>query len=178
MRTSNVPIRGSCKSLGLAAVLVVGGCSEEAPPAGAASFDGTAIRACDLLTTDEVEAAAGVAADAGEDVSQVGGRLPICHWRQAGSEYELAASVLVSISSFSTFDAFITNVRESGDDVLSEDHFERVDGIGDFAVWMPELGMLQVHDGGVMVQIDTAAPEANQLDAARTLARAALARLP
>jgi hypothetical protein len=166
---------------GLAAISAVSACSGDRPSAASSGsgIDLTAVRACELLTPNEIEAATGFSVDSGEDATQLGGRLPMCNWARTGSEYDYVASVLVTGGSYSSYEQFVQFQRDSElGDVFEETDVERVDGLGLFGVWLPEVNMLQVYDDDVMVQIHAAAAAAGgELEAAKTLARAALAQL-
>lgn len=161
------------------AALAIAGCSDSAPPSTSTSStpDLSAISACDLLTPDEIETATGLAASAGEDISQLGGRLPMCSWRPAGGGFRPVANVMVTTSSYTDFDQY---VEMSTDNAFGVDvgEFERVDGVGRFGVWLAELEMLQVFDDDLMVQVAVdVAEDRDPVEAAKALAEAVLGHL-
>jgi len=154
-------------------------CSDSAPSstASSSSRDLTTVRACDLLTPMEIEAASGIAARSGEDATQLDGRLPMCNWRPAAGGFRPVAALLVTESSYADYDEF---VRMANDNAFGIDigEFERVDGVGRFGVWLAELEMLQVFADGVMVQVAVdVASDRNPVEAAKALAEAVLGRL-
>jgi hypothetical protein len=158
------------------------GCGEEpastAPARG--GLDLTAVRVCELLAASEIETATGNAAAAGLDISQQAAGVPMCRWPPAGGpEYDTLVNLVVTGNYYDSYEEFLASAREGLlGNAFSEDAVRRVDGVGDFGVWLPETGMLQVYDGDVMVQVDAeTAPGRDELEAARALALAALAKL-
>ncbi|HEX9876250.1 MAG TPA: hypothetical protein VGC50_06310 [Gammaproteobacteria bacterium] len=169
--------------LALFSLLVLGGCDRDPASSSAAGSgtgpDLTAIRACELLTAADIEAATGIAAAAGQDVSQVDGQLPICNWpRAGGAQFDTFVNLLVTRSSIDDYEEFLRNTRDTlFGEVFTEDSLQEID-VGDFGVWIDETNMLQVYEGGVMVQVTAeAAAGRDELEAARALAVAALDKL-
>ena len=161
------------------AALAIAACSDGPSPSTSTSStpDLSAISACDLLTPDEIETATGLAASAGEDISQLGGRLPMCSWRPAGGGFRPVANVMVTTSSYTDFDQY---VEMSTDNAFGVDigEFERVDGVGRFGVWLTELKMLQVFTDDHMVQIGIeVADDRDAAEAAKSLAGTVIERL-
>jgi len=163
----------------LANTLAVAGCSDGSPSGSSSSagLDLTTVRACDLLTPSEIESATGLAARAGDDATQLDGRLPMCNWASEGGGFRPAASLLVTVSSYSDYDQFVRMANDNAFGVeLGE--LERVDGVGRFGVWLADLGMLQVFTDDVMVQVGVeVAPDRDPVEAAKTLAEGVLRRL-
>lgn len=162
------------------AALATMACSGDPPAATRpAGVDLASVRACELLGASEIEAATGIAVAPGEDVSQVGGRLPMCNWHRTGSDTDVVLSLLITQASYTNFDAFVASARESAfGDTLADADVEEVAGVGRFGVWMPEAMMLQAYGDAAMVQtqVKTAAGR-DALEAAKTLAASALAQL-
>jgi hypothetical protein len=149
--------------------------------AASSALDLTTVRACELLTAPEIEAATGIAAAGGQDKSQVDGQLPICNWpRAGGAEYDTLVNVLVARSGVDTYEEFMQNTRDTPlAEALGEDAFQEVGGVGDFGVWIGETKMLQVYDREMMVQVTAGATAGgDDLEAAKALAAAALRKLP
>jgi hypothetical protein len=170
------------RSVVLCGIVYLGGCGDAPAPGASTSarLDMTAIRACELLTAAQIEAATGVAPAPGEDRSQVGGQIPICNWAPAGSQSSATlVSLLVAHGGYDTYEEYLERARETPlGAVLEGDSVSEVDA-GDFGVWMHEARMLQVYDGPAMVQLTIgSAAGGDGLDAARTLAVAAHAELP
>lgn len=165
--------------VGLAA-LTLAACSDDAAPAsGSAGFDLAAVRACELLSSGEIEAATGIAVAEGQDVSRVGGQLPMCNWLRAGSDADVVLSLLITHSAYADFDAFVASSRESAfGDVLGDADVEEIAGVGRFGVWMPEAMMFQAFGDRALVQTQVmVAPGRDTLEAAKTLAGTALANV-
>ena len=105
----------------------------------------------------------------------------MCFWPRTGSELRYAANVLVTTSSYTDYEQFM---RLSGGDVASGEvpdlgRVRQVDGVGRFGVWMEDVGALQVYGDTVMLQVDVeVVDERDEMEAAKALAEAALARLP
>ena len=164
-------------------VLAVCGCSDGGPGGGGAassSLDLATVSACYLLAPAEIEAATGVAVAVGQDRSELDGRLPMCFWPRAGSELDYVVNVLVTMSSYSSYEQYM---RLSGGDAESGEHpdlgtVRHVDGVGRFGAWLEDLGMLQVYGDIAMVQVTVqVADERSRMEAAQTLAATALGRL-
>lgn len=157
---------------------------EEAAEAAREVRDLASVEACGLLTAAEVEAAVGEAPGAPEDVSQVGGQLPMCNWPAADGSGRVLVSLLVTRGGQSSYDEFIESSREQAGEMGMEfdpADWQHVPGIGDFGVWLDEEaagGMLQVYQGGLMVQVDPEpAAGRDELEAAKELAGKAMGRL-
>jgi hypothetical protein len=158
------------------------GCGEE-PASTAPARDGVdlaAVRACELLDASEIETATGNAAAAGLDMSRQAAGVPMCRWPPAGGpESDTLVNLLVTGNYYDSYEEFLESARDGPlGDAFSGDAVRQVEGVGDFGVWLPEAGMLQVYDGDVMVQVDAeTAPGRDELEAAGALALAALAKL-
>ena len=142
------------------------------------------VRACELLTPAEVEAATGLASAQPEDVSQVQGQLPMCHWPSADGSGRILAALLVTRGDYSNYEEFIEISRRQMEDMemeFSEEDWQHVPDVGRFGVWLDEEfagGMLQVYDEGLMVQVDAEPAEGkDELQASKELATKALDRL-
>lgn len=145
--------------------------------------DLSGMKACELLTASEIESATGFAPGPPEDVSQVQGQLPMCQWPAADGSGRYAASILVTRAAYHGYDEFIETTRTQMADMgmeFDEADWQHVPDVGDFGVWLSEEyagGMLQVYDGGLMVQVDPETAEGkDELAAAKELASEALAR--
>lgn len=164
-----------------ACALSLAGCGDEP----SSTVDDTraalaSVRPCELLTPDEIEAATGRAAGEPQDMSAQAAGVPMCNWPPVGGRsYDVLTGLLVSGNAYDDYEEFLESVRDSPlGAVVAPDEVEEVSGVGDFGVWMSELGMLQVYDGDWMVQINVAAaPGRDEIQAARELAAAALGKL-
>jgi hypothetical protein len=140
----------------------------------------TGVRACELLTAEDIESATGRAPAEGQDMSRVGGRLPIRGWAPAGGQsFDTLVNLLVTVNAYDTYAEFVESARSSpAGAAFSDDDIEEVSGVGDFGVWMGEARMLQIYAGDQMVQITVGASAAGEpLAVARALGEAALNRL-
>jgi hypothetical protein len=142
------------------------------------------VRACELLTTAEVEAATGMVSGQPEDVSQVQGQLPMCHWPSADGSGRILAAILVTRGDYSSYEQFIEISRGQMDDMemeFSEEDWQHVPDVGDFGVWLDEEfagGMLQVYHDGLMVQVDAdPAEDKDELEVSKELAMKIFDRL-
>lgn len=142
------------------------------------------VRACELLTTAEVEAATGMASGQPEDISQVQGQLPMCNWPSADGSGRILASILVTRGGHSSYEEFVEISRGQMDDMgmeFREEDWQHVPDVGDFGVWVGEEfagGMLQVYDDGLMVQVDADPAEGkDELEASKELAMKVFGRL-
>lgn len=142
------------------------------------------VRACELLTAAEVEAATGMASAQPEDVSQVQGQLPMCHWPAADGSGRILAAILVTRGGHSSYEEFIEISRSQMEDMdieFREEDWQHIPDVGDFGVWVGEEfagGMLQVYDDGLMVQVDASPAEGmDELEASKELAMKAFDRL-
>jgi hypothetical protein len=183
-RTRHTASAGAFAVLVSFCLLTLGGCGDDpasSSTAGSGTVDLTVIRACELLTASEIEAATGIAPASGQDMSQADGRLPICSWpRSGGAQFDTFVNLLVAPGGYDSYDEFLERSLDSplGELLSEEDAVQEVDGAGDFGVWMRELRMLQVYDGDLMVQVTAqAAAGRDELEAARALAVAALDRV-
>jgi hypothetical protein len=165
----------------VAAVCALIGCSEDSSPSAdtTGGVDLASIRACELLTPEEIEAATGIGADAGQDIG-FAGSVPMCNWPQTGSDFDMVVTLIVTPAAYRSYEEFRASARDNAfGDLLADTDVEAVDVAGaDFGVWMPEAGTLQVYGSGFMVQVtaETAAGR-DEFDASRVLAQAAGARL-
>lgn len=163
-----------------AALLFAAAACTDEPDGNAAhaGLDIADVEACELLAPDAIEAATGIAVDAGRKVSPPGG-LPMCNWPRAGSDVDIVLTLLVTPSRYDDYDEYLVALTEgpfgSAD---AADGVERVAGAGKFGAWLPEATMLQAYDEGVMVQVDlSVAGGVDALAAAQALAGQALAAL-
>lgn len=159
-----------------AAAVGAGGCADDPPPrSAAADIDFTSLRACELLTPNEIESATGIAVGAGQDVSRMSGRLPMCNWPRAGSDTDIVLSLMVTQPSYTSFDRFMEGI---GDTELGDTTVEEVRGIGHFGAWMPETRMLQAYGESAMVQTYVRATAGRDArDAATALAGTVLEKI-
>lgn len=144
--------------------------------------DLSGVKACELLTAGEIEAATGIAPGTPEDISQVQGQLPMCNWPSADGSGRVLASILVTRGGYSDYDEFVEATRSQMGDMgveFSEEDWRHVPDVGDFGVWLgEEAGMLQVYDEGLMVQVNAeTGGGTDKLTAAKELARKAFDRL-
>lgn len=161
----------------------VAACGGDAASSGSGSASSRtpleSLTACSLLTAEEIEAATGRAAAEGKDMSQVGGRLPICTWPPAdGESFDTLVNVLVSVNAYRNYAQFLESARASPvAGAFGEDAVEEVTGVGEFGVWIREAGMLQIYSGDRVVQITVPTDGGDPLAVARTLGTAALMRI-
>lgn len=146
--------------------------------------DLSGVKACELLTAAEVEAATGMAPAQPEDISQVQGQLPMCNWPSADGSGRILVSLLVTRGGHSSYDEFVESSRSQMGEMgieFNEEDWQHVPDVGDFGVWVGEDfagGMLQVYDGGMMVQVDTEPAEGkDELEASKELAMKVFDRL-
>lgn len=165
----------------LACLAACGGDSGSSTSGGAASSAALeTLTACSLLTAEEIRSATGRAPAEGKDMSQVGGRLPICNWPPAdGETYDSLVNLLVTVNAYDSYAEFLESARSSPvAGAFSDDAVEEVSDVGDFGVWMREASMLQIYAGDRMVQVTvTPAIGRDALAAARTLGTAAIGRV-
>jgi hypothetical protein len=166
------------KSLFVACALsgVVGGCSGEAPAdrenenrTEAAS----AVAGCDLLTTEEIGAALGLAAERSNEQE---GLMRGCDWSTSDGRPLVGVGVGAAPR---TYDDYMEAVREQMGAEIDKLGMSRVDGVGDYAVWH-EAGYLNAaHKGELLVVWVYQEPTngASKRAAATELGRAAVSRL-
>jgi hypothetical protein len=172
-----VRLRISAGSIGLLALLVIGGCDSSEPPPP------HRLTACEVVTTDEMTAALGSPLEppAGTNdaaTDQLAGRSG-CAW----STTDGGRAVLVEL--VRTRD-MSRSVRRTGFSATARyraaatDHpdGESVDGVGDRALFVDELSKLWVLDGEDLVIFEVAVtPTTDARSIAVTLAHEAVARL-
>lgn len=164
---------------GIAAILAVTACSDDAPSStsSSASLDLTKLQACELLTPGEIEAATGLSAEPGEDMTQLDGKLPMCSWASTEGGSLWAANVMVTGTTYTDYDQFV-RLATGGSLGFDLDEIERVDGVGRFGVWLPDVKMLQVYGDDVMVQMGVEVADGRDpVEAAKALAQLALDRV-
>jgi hypothetical protein len=166
----------------LAAVCALTGCSENSSPEAGPTdgIDIASIRACELLTPDDIETATGMGAGAGRDIG-FAGSVPMCNWPQVGSDVDVVVTLIVTPAGYRDYEAFLAGARDSAfGNVLGDADVEAVEVAGaDFGVWMPEAGTFQVYGDGLMLQITAeTAGGRDAIEAPMALALAARARLP
>lgn len=146
--------------------------------------DLSGVKACELLTAADIEAATGIAPGTPEDVSQVQGQLPMCNWSAADGTGPTLVTILVTRGGQSSYEQFVDTSRSQMEDMgmeFNEEDWQHVPDVGDFGVWVGEEvagGMLQVYDDGLMVQVDADPAEGkDELEASKELALKVFDRL-
>jgi hypothetical protein len=159
----------------VSAAVGTAGCSGDPPAQSSAVIDFATIRACELLTPDDIESATGIAVGPGKDESRMSGRLPVCNWPRAGSDTDVVLSLMVMQPSYSSFDRFMAGIEDTE---LADTDIEEVPGVGRFGVWMPEMRMMQAYGEAAMVQTYLRATSGRDArEAASALAGTALERI-
>lgn len=141
--------------------------TESAPERPAGSVD-----ACGLLTAEEIGGVMG--ASPGEPQagpSQMGD----CTWPSSSGSGPLVTLELTQ-SGYSTFEAFVASYQsEFGGEEPSRDQYRPVVGLGDWAMYVVDDGLLQIHRAGRMLLIGTSPAGEEQ---AVGLGQKAITRLP
>ncbi|HKY61635.1 MAG TPA: hypothetical protein VJP59_11555 [Gemmatimonadota bacterium] len=191
----NHACRGPCALLVLSAVAVFIGCGRDDQPPDLEEIasmgedeaaemaremkDLSGVKACELLTASEIEAATGIAPGAPQDMTQVQGQLPMCTW--SGPDGRNVASILVTRGGLTSYDQFVETTRSQLGEDFDESNWQHITDVGDFGVWLPEEaagGMIQVYDDGMMVQVDAETAEGkDELEASKELAMKVFDRL-
>jgi hypothetical protein len=142
---------------------------EEASAAVTTSTESPA--ACDILTTEEIQAATGIAPAKAEARDMSDGA---CDW--TGPDARPLVSIVMSRTQ-NTYEEYMQNVREQG---MEDIQGTRVEGVGDYAVWYDPGYLNAVLRGRLLVVWVYAKPTngKTEQEAAIELARAGLARLP
>lgn len=158
--------------------LVLTGCSE--PPAASTSGGQTKTQteACTLLLSSEITDVLGSPVGEGVDPNTV---VPTCQWPPEGESTPFVPVVQITLvrDSAGSFDTWLSQMRaeydESGFD-FNADNYRRVDGIGEWAVYIADGGLLMVGQRGTLLQVMVSSGPDHARQVA--LARRALARLP
>ena len=157
---------------------------DEAAEMARKTKDLSGVKACELLTASEIEAATGIAPGAPQDMTQVQGQLPMCNWPAGDESGRTVVSLLVTRAGQSSYGEFVETSRDQMEDMgmeFNEEDWQEVPDVGDFGVWVGEEqlgGMLQVYDDGMMVQVDAeTAGGKDELEASKELARKVFSRL-
>ena len=171
--------RASAFGMALLWSAALSGCGEESAETSRSPVQAVT-DACALLTAAEVQAATGIAPGEPVDASQ--GQLPMCNWPAADGSNMAFVNVLVAPSgNYKSYDEAVEKWAESAAGMgfpFEADDYQEVEGAGDVGAWIVDAGMLQAHSGEIMVQITTDVAEGrNKLEAAREMARSAVARI-
>jgi hypothetical protein len=170
-RTSFV---GGCA---LAALLLLTGCGGSEPPPAETETETSAPEpapaattdVCALVTAEEIQEVLGEAPGAPEASSAgLGG----CRWPSASSSATLL-EMSVAPTSLKSYDDFVADYgREFGGENPSKEYYRPHEGVGDWALYRKDDGVLQVYVGDRMLQI--VAPEEKSV----AIAAMALSRFP
>lgn len=139
--------------------------------------DLSSLKACELLTAAEIQSATGLAPGPPQDMTQLDGQLPMCQWPSADGSRTLV-NVLISRSRIESYEEFVQQAREELGEDFSTEEWQRVDDVRGVGIWLMELGMLQIHDDGRLVQVATEpAGGRDNLQASKDLALTVFGRL-
>jgi hypothetical protein len=176
---------GSCKLLPVVVMgllVACGGAGDTGGPAeGTAPGTGsaaatTSVDACDLLTAAEIGDALG--AELGSPRhgpgSMPGGPITICQWPRAGQDLPFFQLSLTP-NAASSYDEWMAGMARDLGEPLDPATNRRVDGIGDWAVWVADTRSLLVASGRRLLHVMVDAGSSEQ--EATGLARLALQRL-
>jgi hypothetical protein len=159
------------------AVLIspLGACSREAPANRGNERDGDAAKVpgCELITGAEIQEATGLAPDRSEQGSSL---VRDCNWSTADGRPLVGVAVGGAPR---TYEEYVQNMREQLGSKMEDLKMNRVEGVGNYAVWHSE-GYLNVVQGNDLLMIWIFAEPAGEKlkqEAAVELARKALPRL-
>jgi hypothetical protein len=103
------------------------------------------------------------------------GQTELCTWPSSSGSGPLV-QVELTESGFSTFEAFVSSYQtEFGGEEPPRERFRPIDGLGDWAMYVVDDGLLQIHRAGRMLVIVTTPAGEEQ---AVALGQKAIARLP
>jgi hypothetical protein len=145
--------------------------SETAAPEAGAEASASAA-GCELLTTEEIQAAIGAAPDRSEE----GQGSRACNWFTADGRS--LVGVVVGAAQ-RTYEEYMQNIREQDESAPEDLEMSRVEGVGDYAVWHGPGYLNAAQDGELLVVWVFADPSGGKSKqaAAVELARIALPRL-
>jgi hypothetical protein len=134
----------------------------DTPALPAAATTGTELDVCALLTAEEIQEATGIAPGQPNPVP------PQCTWPTADGRTETFVQLLVTASDIDSFDELMSTLRAGMGADFNPASYERVEGVGDFAVIVDGF-MMQSYVPGRMVQL-TVSPPGERFAAAPTRA--------
>ena len=134
---------------------------------------------CALLSTAEIASMTGRPAGAPE---RTPGRFAAtCKWPSADGTDPEMVHVMVSTAGVASYDDYVARTRHAMGRVFSENELQKVEGLGDFAVWAGDArsGALQIFSKGRLLQVTAAATgDRPARDVATALARLAMPQMP
>jgi len=134
---------------------------------------------CALLSAADIASTTGRPAGAPE---RTPGRFAAtCKWPSADGTDPEMVHVMVSTAEVASYDDYGARTRHAMGRVFSENELQKVEGLGDFAVWAGDArsGALQIFSKGRLLQITAAATgDRPARDVATALARLAMPRMP
>ncbi len=130
--------------------------SDESAEAAAAALD-----VCGLVKAEQIEEA--LSQEPGEPAAGMMGSALTCVWPAADGSNPRLVHLLIGERTASTYEEYLANARQQMGDHFQDHSLEKVEGIGDFAVFanFGETGLLQVFAGGHLVQV-SAGPGAHR----------------
>lgn len=135
-------------------VLLLGACSGSADNTEEAASAASDVNLCNLLTAEQVEEVLGQApGEPRAEMSSSGA--PICVWPAADESAGQLTAVRMAPRSAGTYEEYVEQARQATGGHFMAHEFEKLEGVGDFAVWAggEESGVLQVFSGNHMIQI-------------------------
>lgn len=154
------------------------GCGEPASSPAAGAGPRASVDTCRLLTPDEIASEVGHAVGDGVDP---GGVVPTCQWPRQGETTPFVPVVQITLvpDAAGSFEHWSTMMRAdmegSGFEFKAGD-YRRVDGVGEWAVYIADGGLLMSGQRGQMLQVMVSGGPDDSRQVA--LARLALARMP
>ncbi len=137
-----------CAGFALAAC---SGSENDAEEAASASSD---VNLCNLLSAERIEEVLGQAPGQPRAEMSSTGR-PICVWPPAEDAEAQLMAIRMAPRSAGTYEEYVEQARQATGGHFMAHEFEKIEGVGDFAVWAgsDDSGVLQVFAGNHMIQV-------------------------
>ncbi|UCF19967.1 MAG: hypothetical protein JSU87_00720 [Gemmatimonadota bacterium] len=168
MRPSRVPRTANARSvlwIVAASTIASAACAESREPgeeSAAAAAEAPGMDVCGLVTAEQIEEA--LSQQPGEPTAGTMGPSNLtCVWPAADGSNPRLVHLLIGERTAATYEEYLANARQQMGDHFRDHALEKVEGIGDFAVFasFDRAGLLQVFAGNHLIQV-SAGPSAHR----------------